>query len=383
MTGLELTYSDEACAASLSDAALLGAMARFEGALARAAASCGTIPSASAEVISRVCAGAKFDARSMAIAARTAGTLVVPFLAQLRAQVSAASQEAARHLHLGATTQDVVDSALVLCLQPATRRVLLLSAALGDAAAGLATRHAGTRCMARTLLQPALPVTFGWKAAVWLSAIARCHSAFGRAARDAAVLQFGGPEGTLSAFGARAVAMEAALAKELGLAVSPVPWHSARDGVARLGTETALLAGTAGKIARDVSLLMQPEIGELSEPVAPGRGGSSSMPHKRNPAGSLLALEAALRAPGLASVLLGQLTPELDRGLGQWQSQWMTLRELLSAAASGLAAMGEVLVGLEVHEEAMREGLPAAGEDGAARAMIERTLADWKERRAT
>jgi 3-carboxy-cis,cis-muconate cycloisomerase len=383
MAGLELTYSDEACAASLSDEALLAAMARFEGALARAAAACGIIPASAAETIVRVCASAEFDARSMALEARNAGTLVVPFLAQLKAQVSATSEEAAGYLHFGATSQDVVDSALVLCLQPASKRIFALSAALGDAAARLAERHAATRCMARTLLQPALPVTFGWKAAVWLSTVARCHAGFRRAVSEASVLQFGGPEGTLSAFGASAVAVEAALAKELGLAVAPAPWHSTRDGFARIGAEAAMLAGSAGKIARDVSLLMQPEIGELSEPAGAGRGGSSSMPHKRNPAGSLLALEAALRAPGLASVLLSQLTPELERGLGQWQSQWMTLRQLLCAAASALSAMAEVLGGLEVREDAMREGLTAAKDDGAARTMIERSLAAWKKSRAT
>jgi 3-carboxy-cis,cis-muconate cycloisomerase len=383
VAGLELTYSDEACAASLSDEALLAAMARFEGALARASASCGLMSSDCADAITRACQGATFDARAMAIEARSAGTLVVPFLAQVKARVAAVYPEAVRHLHAGATSQDVVDSALVLCLQPAGRRILALSAALGDSAATLAERHAGTRCMGRTLLQPALPVTFGWKAAVWLSGLARCHAAFARALRDATLLQFGGPEGTLSSFGAKAGAVEAALAKELGLAVPATPWHALRDGMARLGAESALLAGTTGKIARDVSLLMQPEIGELSEPAGAGRGGSSSMPHKRNPAGSLLALESALRAPGLASILLGQLTPELERGLGQWQSQWLTLRELLCATASGLAAMAEVLGGLEVRPDAMGKGLPAAHDEGAARAMIERSLGDWKRARAT
>ncbi len=380
---LALTYSDEACIAALSDEALLAAMARFEAALARASASAGLVPAQAAEAIARVCGGARFDARAMALEARSAGTLVVPFLAQLRAQVAAAAPDAASHLHSGATSQDVVDTALVLCLQPAAQRILSLSRSVGDAAATLAGRHAGTRCMARTLLQPALPVTFGWKAAVWLSGIARSHEGFARAAAAASVLQFGGPEGALSALGAKAIAVEAALAAELGLAVAPIPWHSTRDGLARLGAEAAILAGAAGKIGRDVSLLMQPEIGELAEPAAPGRGGSSSMPHKRNPAGCLLALEAAQRAPGLAGILMGQLTPELERGLGQWQSQWLTLRELLGAAASGLAAMNEVLAGLEVREEKMRQGLAAAGDDGALRAMIDRSLADWARRRAT
>jgi 3-carboxy-cis,cis-muconate cycloisomerase len=383
MAGLALTYADEACIAALSDEALLRAMARFEGALAQASAAAGLVPAEDAATIAKVCASASFDARTIALEARSAGTMVVPFLKQLRAQVAAASSRAAERLHAGATSQDVIDTALVLCLMPASERVLALSTALGDAAAQLAQRHAGTRCMARTLLQPALPVTFGWKASVWLSALARGHAGFRSASSAARVLQFGGPEGTLSGFGAKAPQVETAVAKSLGLAVAPTPWHSARDGLARLGAEAAILTGTAGKIARDVSLLMQPEIGELAEPGGPGRGGSSSMPHKRNPAGSLLALEASLRVPGLAAILLNQLGPELDRGLGQWQSQWMTLRELLAAAGSALAAMGEVLAGLEVREEVMGRNLPPGGDDATSRAMIGRALEAWRISRAT
>ena len=148
-----------------------------------------------------------------------------------------------------------------------------------------------------------------------------------------------------------------ALAAELDLPRPSIPWQSARDAFARLGAEIAIVAGTAGKIGRDVSLMMQPEVGEAAEPAGAGRGGSSSLPHKRNPAGSLLALEAALRAPGLAATLFAQLAPEHERGLGQWQSQWFTLRELLCAAASGAAAMAEVLEGLEVDAAAMRRNL--------------------------
>jgi 3-carboxy-cis,cis-muconate cycloisomerase len=167
-----------------------------------------------------------------------------------------------------------------------------------------------------------------------------------------------------------------------------VPWHSARDRFARLGAELAILAGGAGKIGRDVALLMQAEVGEAAEPAAPGRGGSSSMAHKRNPALSMLALEAAQRAPGLAATLLGQLTPEHERGLGQWQSQWFTLRELACTTASGVAAMADVLEGLEVNETTMRENLARLLKDqppsfGAAQAMIESVLADWVTSRGT
>jgi 3-carboxy-cis,cis-muconate cycloisomerase len=387
LLSLELLFTDEVCAGLLSDEKLLAAMVRFEGALARARARRGLVPAAQAEIISRVCERAQFDAAALARAGR-AGTLAIPLVKELTAQVAAVSPEAARHVHAGATSQDVIDTAVVLCLKPACARVVALTLRLGDATAELARRHASTPTAARTLLQPALTVTFGWKAAVWLSMLARSLAGTRRAALEGCILQFGGPSGTLSSFGERGAAVMAALAQELELPPSLVPWHSARDRFARLGAELAILAGTAGKIGRDVSLLMQPEVGEAAEAAKPGRGGSSSMPHKRNPALSVLSLEAAQRAPGLAATLLGQLTPEHERGLGQWQSQWFTLRDLVYVASSATAAMGDAIGELEVDAPAMRENLAALPKDassgfGAAGAMIERALADWTTSRET
>ena len=362
-------------------------MARFEGALARASARQGLVPAVHAETISRVCEGAQFDALALARDGR-AGTLAIPFVKQLTALVASLSPEAARHVHAGATSQDVIDTGVVLCLKQACARVAELTVRLGDAAADLARRHARTPTAARTLLQPALPVTFGWKAAVWLSMIARALAGTRNTAASACILQFGGPSGTLASFGERAGAVREALAQELELPISPVPWHSARDRFARLGAELAILAGAAGKIGRDVSLLMQPEVGEAAEGAKAGRGGSSSMPHKRNPALSMLALEAAQRAPALAATLLAQLTPEHERGLGQWQSQWFTLRELVCATASGTGAMADVLEGLEVHEKAMLANLESLlpgqrRELGYTGPMIEAALTEWATSRET
>jgi len=332
-------------------------MARFEAALARAEARAGLVPPEHAQTIARVCERAEFDAAALARAARTAGALAIPFVQSLTAQVAAASPEAARYVHFGATSQDVMDTAAVLCLRGAGERLAALATRAGDACAQHAERHARTPMAARTLLQPAIPVPFGWKAAVWLSALARSRARLPAALAQACTLQFGGAGGTLAAFGAQGDAIAEALAAELDLARPAIPWHSARDAFARLGAEMAILAGAAGKIGRDISLMMQPEVGEAAEPAGAGRGGSSSLPHKRNPAGSLLALEAAQRAPGLAATLLAQLAPEHERGLGQWQSQWFTLRELACAAASGTAAIAEVLEGLEVDADAMRRNL--------------------------
>jgi 3-carboxy-cis,cis-muconate cycloisomerase len=331
-------------------------MASFEAALAKASAAAGIVPQESAEAIAGACGRARFDIDKLAREARNAGTLAIPFVKELGAQVG----PAARFLHYGATSQDVMDTAIALCMKEATQRIAALAVQLGDAAAALARTHGATPMLARTLLQPAAPVPFGWKAAMWLAPLGRALPHFRAAAREACVLQFGGAAGTLAAFRDKGSAVAGALAGELGLPYI-VTWHSARDAFARLGSEAAILAGIAGKIGRDVSLLMQPEVGEAAEPAVQGRGGSSSMPHKRNPAACLLALEAAQRAPGLAATLLGELGGEHERGIGQWQSQWFTLRELACASASGLAAMAEVLHGLEVNAEAMRLNIERTG----------------------
>jgi 3-carboxy-cis,cis-muconate cycloisomerase len=356
LLSLELIFADERCAAALADESVLAAMARFEAALAQASADCGIVPTAHAQAIAQVCAKASFDAKALASSARQAGTLAIPFVKALTQKVAAVSPDAARYVHFGATSQDVLDTAVALCHRAAGKRLLELTRGLGDAAAELAQRHGATPMLARTLLQPAGPVPFGWKAAMWLAPLARTLPRLRAAHDDACVLQFGGASGTLSAFGARAGDIFERVARELQLARRPT-WHSARDGFARYGAELAILTGVTAKIAGDVALLMQAEVGELSEPAGAGRGGSSSMPHKRNPALSMLALEAARRVPGLAATLLNQLQAEHERGVGQWQSQWLTLRELVAAAASAVAAMHDVLAGLEVNAQAMRANI--------------------------
>jgi 3-carboxy-cis,cis-muconate cycloisomerase len=361
MSPLQNAFWDDTCARELSDENLLAAMARFEGALAKASVAAGLVPAAAAETIAKVAAQARFDADAIGAAARISATIAIPFVKSLTEQVAAASAEAARYVHFGATSQDVVDTGVALCLTPASERLLGLSKRVGNAAAALARRYARTPMVARTLLQPAIPISFGWKAAVWLAGIARAHAGFSAATSAACRLQFGGAGGTLSSFGEHGEAIAGALAAELGLARAPISWHSLRDGFARLGAETAILAGTTGKIARDISLLMQPEVGELAEPSGAGRGGSSAMPHKRNPVACVAALEAAQRAPHLGAVLLAQLSPEHERGLGQWQGQWFTLRDLLCSTAGALAAMADALEGLQVDERAMRENLERSG----------------------
>lgn len=376
-------FSSPAMRLVVDDRVRLQRMLDVEAALARAEAAIGIIPASAADPIVKACQADRYDLAAIAEQAVLTGNVAIPLVKALTDEVAKRDAEAAGYVHWGATSQDVIDTGVVLCLKPACARVAELAVRLGNAAADLARRHAATPTAARTLLQPALPVTFGWKAAVWLSMLSRSLAGTRGAASHACILQFGGPSGTLSSFGERGTAVMAGLAQELELPASAVPWHSTRDRFARLGAELAILAGAAGKIGRDVSLLMQAEVGEAAEAAKAGRGGSSSMPHKRNPALSMLALEAAQRTPALAATLLSQLTPEHERGLGQWQSQWFTLRELVCASASGTAAMADALEGLEVNEAKMRANLTSLLRDpaedfGAAGAMIEHALGEWK-----
>ena len=225
---LQNAFQDEACAELFSDARLLGAMARFEAALADACAKAGILSMAEAKVIDQVCAGAKFDTAGLARNARRAGTLAIPFINSLTAQVAAVSPGAARWVHFGATSGDLIDTAVVLCLRESSAGIIALSRRAGDAAAALAKAHGGMPTVARTLLQPAVPVPFGWKAVVWLSLVGSCHAAFTRAARESQLLQFGGAGGTLAACGAKGEAIAAALATALGLQAPVITWHSAR-----------------------------------------------------------------------------------------------------------------------------------------------------------
>jgi 3-carboxy-cis,cis-muconate cycloisomerase len=356
---LRQMFASTEVARLFDDAALCTAMVDFERALARAGAACGLIPPRAAAAIDRIAATVTFDAALLASEARRAGTLAIPLVKHLTAHVLAGDEEAARYVHWGATSQDVIDTALALTVRRAGSVLAGQVQGVGDAVAHQVEAHRGTETVARTLLQPATPVPFGWKAAVWLDALTRLRGGLRRATNDAAVLQFGGASGVLASLGAEGDRIAAALAHELDLPVPATPWHGVRDRVARLGAELAVCCGVMGKIGGDVALLMQPEVAEAFEPLGVGRGGSSALPHKRNPVGSMLAREAGLRAPGLAATLLAGVGGEHERGLGSWQSQWWTLGELFCAAGSAAEAMQEVMDGLIVDPRAMRANLDA------------------------
>lgn len=215
--------------------------------------------------------------------------------------------------------------------------------------------------LGRTLLQPAPPVTFGLKAAGWLAAIRRSRLWLDDAFQDALILQFGGASGTLASLGEKGFEVGRAMAKDLGLGFPDAPWHAHRDRLAALVAACGVLTGTLGKMARDISLLMQGEVGEAAEPEDEGRGGSSTMPQKRNPIASALTLAAANRVPGLVAAFLAGMVQEHERGVGGWQAEWPTVAGVIQSTGLAIRSMAEAAEGLEIDAEQMRQNIEATG----------------------
>ena len=334
--------------ACFDDAALVSAALRFERELAAALAEHGVIDRTAADAVARACDA--FDPSGLDEAAAHAGTLAIPIAERLRATAPDA--------HRGATSQDLADTALALQVAAARPLVDGELARIADALAALAAHHARTPVVGRTLLQPADITTLGARFASWMLGI---DAARDRLAGEQLPLQFGGAVGTLAALGDHAAAVRASLAARLGLADS-LSWHGRRDAVAALGCAVAIAIGAVGKLARDVSLLMQ--LGELAEPRVAGRGGSSAMPHKHNPTGCGIALSAAIRAPQLAATLVAAMPQELERGIGGWQAEAPVVAELFELAHGAARAMRDVIDGLAISVPALDapDDAVAAGE---------------------
>lgn len=356
-------FSTPAVARAMSDERHLAALVSFEAALARAEGVTGVISPEAAAAISRALETfrpSEGEERSALFAdAAKAGTIIVPFVKLLTRHVGASASDASGFVHFGATSQDVIDTAHVLQIREAVASVAADLRRLVAAAATLARAHRDTVMLARTLLQPATPIPFGLKAAQWLAGAIDALERIERDASDALVLQFGGAAGSLGSLGDKGSAVAAALARELDLPCPALPWQTRRGAMAGLGASLAIACGHAGKIARDISLMMQYELGEVAEPSGEGRGGSSAMPHKRNPVRCMVALANATRAPGLAATLLAGLVEEHERALGPWQAEWAVWPTLLGCTAGGVAAMADALEGLEVDPRRMAANLAA------------------------
>ena len=343
--------------AVFSDESRLGRMLDFEAALARAEARCGVIPAAATEVIADRCKPELLDAAALAQSTKLSANPAIPMVKQLTALVAQQNQDAARFVHWGATSQDVNDTGLVLQIREAWSILESDLSALCATLAVSAQRYRSTVILGRTLMQHAQPMTFGAKVAAWLDAMHRHRMRFREISSRVFVLQFGGAVGTLSALREKGLDVSNALAEELRLTLPDMPWHTQRDRLVEVATTLGLCAGTLGKIARDISVHMQPEIAELSEPIAEGRGGSSSMPHKHNPVSAARILAAAIRVPALVSTMLTAMVQEDERGLGNWHSEWETLPEIFRLTAGALHEMKEVMPRLEVDVKKMRNNL--------------------------
>jgi 3-carboxy-cis,cis-muconate cycloisomerase len=357
---LEPLFRWEALEPLLDDRARLQGMLDFEAGLARALAGSGTIPARAAALIGDQCRAELFDRETLARAAAASGNPAIPLVSQLTALVAKGDPEAARFVHWGATSQDAIDTGLVLQLRPALELVSAELRRLAGELARLAEAHRGTPAVARTWMQSALPTTFGLRVAGWLDAVGRHRERLAEAQRRALVLQFGGAVGTLAALGGAGLDVAAALARELRLPLPDLPWHAHRDRPAELAAALGLLTGTLGKLARDLALQMQSEIGELREAAAEGRGGSSTLPQKRNPVAPAVALAAATRVPGLVAGMLAAMPQEQERGLGGWHAEWEALPEIVSLAGGALHHLTDALAGLEVDAPRMRRNLEAS-----------------------
>jgi 3-carboxy-cis,cis-muconate cycloisomerase len=354
-----------------SDESVLQAMLDFEAALAGAEARSGIVPKAAADAIGSVAKAGNFDAAAITRETLRAGTAGIPLVKALTAKVRAKSAEAARFVHWGATSQDVADTALILLLKRSQPLLAADLARLETALERLCDQHAQTVMLGRTLLQAAPPVTFGLKAAGWLAAIRRSRARLETAYAEALVLQFGGASGTLAALGDQGLDVGRAMAEDLAIRFPDAPWHTHRDRLGALVAACGVLTGSLGKMARDISLLMQTEVAEVAEPAGDGRGGSSTMPQKRNPIASSVTLAAANRVPGLVAAFLSGMVQEHERGVGGWQAEWPVVAAVVESAGVAAASMAEAAEGLEVREKQMRANIGATrGAVFAERAMM-------------
>lgn len=349
--------SSAAMRAVCDDRSTLQNMLDFEAALARAEAAAGVIPASAAGPIEAACKAETFDMAALAEAATRSGNLAIPLVKALTANVGKSDSEAARYVHWGATSQDVIDTATMLGLRAA---IDALDADLSRAIKGFATlarAHRNTAMVARTWLQHALPMPFGLKAAEYASSLARARCRLRRLRGEGLALQFGGAAGTLAALGGNGLAVAERLAQELNLPLPEAPWHTHRDRIAEAASSFAILAGSCGKIARDVSLMMQTDVGEAFEPAGEGRGGSSTMPHKRNPVAAASALGCATMAPQLAATIFAAQVQDHERSAGPWHAEWPTLPQLMLVTSGALAAVVDIAEGLDVDAARMRSNL--------------------------
>jgi len=358
MQPAETLFGTPDMAAVFSGQAHVRGMLAFEAALARAEAQAGIVPESAAEAIAARSRLEFFDVERLYQDAVAAGTPAIPLVRRLTELVEG---EGRKFVHWGATSQDAIDTAMVLQVRDGLGLLETGLLAVGSACARLADEHRGTVMAGRTLLQQALPITFGLKAARWLSLVTRQLANLRSLRQRVLVVQLGGAAGTLASLGDRGPRVVELTAEELGLGVPDLPWHAERDRVADVAASLGILSGGIAKIAQDVVLLAQTEVGEVVEGSAPGKGGSSTLPQKRNPVDAVEALAAARLAIGLVPVVLNAMPQEHERAAGGWQAEWSAVPHLFCFTAGAVERARSMLEGLEVHPDRMRANLEAGG----------------------
>lgn len=339
--------------------ALIQHMLDVEAALAKAQADEGIVPASAAASIAAACRSERFDVQRIVADGAVAGTVAIPLVKALTAAVAAQDAPAAAWVHWGSTSQDVIDTAMVLATRASLAR---MAAGLERTIAALtahARMHRDTPMLARTLLQPAQVVSVGFKLLAWIAPLVRARQRLHDTAHTALQLQLGGAVGTLSTLGDRGDAVVRRVAAELGLRVPDGAWHTQRDDWVVLGCEVGVLCGSLGKIALDIGLLAQAEVGEMAEPSGAGRGGSSAMPHKRNPVGSMIVRAVALRTPQRVATLLAAMPQEHERALGAWQAELAEWPQLMIGAEGAVQALADVAAGLSIDATRMRSNIDA------------------------
>jgi 3-carboxy-cis,cis-muconate cycloisomerase len=366
-------------AEATSDQAWLAAMLDVEAALAEAESAAGLVPAEAAAAIRAACVPDRFDIERLGLEAVASANPVVPLVDALRRAVPT---EAAAYVHFGATSQDILDTAMMLIAKRGVDLLLTDLGGLADGCARLADRHRTSVMAGRTLLQQAVPITFGLKAAGWLMGVTEAAERLAELRRGRLAVQLGGAAGTLASFGDAGFEVAAGLAHSLGLVEPPLPWHAERTRIAQLGSALAIAAGASGKIALDILLLAQTEVGEVAEGEP---GGSSAMPHKRNPVAAIEADACARGAAAQAAVLIGSLRAEHERAAGAWQAEWHAVGEAFrltsGAVARTRASVGHLVVDVARMRSNLRlGGGAAAGLDpslqvGQSSALVDRALA--------
>ena len=344
--------------AATSERAWVAAMLQFEAALAAAAGELGLIPKEAVEAISVKCGVDDYDIAQLGEEARRYANPAAPLVEALRSKVD---KQAAQFVHLGATSQDVVDTAMMLIAQKGLVLVLEDLDRGAVAAARLAKEHRSTLMPARTLMQQALPTSFGLRAAGWLTSIDEARAEVERVRYKRVALQFGGAAGTLASLTNRGLELRARLAELLGLPDTAIPWHTSRARVVEIGNALGVASGVAGKVALDIVLMSQTEVGEVSERAAEGKGGSSTLPQKRNPVESVAILAAARGVNAQVGLLQQAMVQEHERAAGAWQAEWPALSETFRLAGGAVSRLADVLSNLHVDAARMRRNLDATG----------------------